>query len=272
MVVDLDNPLAPRVTAEIGAPALVNPQGIAVQFRYAFVVDQQGLKVLDVTDLAQPQADPGALVPLADARNIYVARTYAYVAGGKQGLAIVNVEQPERPRLDQIFTADGAINDLRDVKIGAVDASVFAYLADGAQRLARAANSLARGFARFLRLQPAAHAEAHRHLSHRRPRARRSRRALTATAPWTRAAINLPSSAAAARGLSTLPRCSASTCATVSSIQLRTTRPARRASQHNLLQPQRCSPRGLTASAKNCDSAAIPATPQTVRLCMPTQR
>src|SRR5713226_5235198 len=39
VVVDLDNPLATRVTASIGAPALNDPRGIAVQFRYAFVVD-----------------------------------------------------------------------------------------------------------------------------------------------------------------------------------------------------------------------------------------
>ncbi len=130
-VVSLENPLAPRITAEIGAPALVDPQGIAVQFRYAFVVDREGLKVLDVTQLDRPRVIAGALVPLADARNVYVARTYAYVAGGSQGLAIVDVERPEQPHLDRFFTADGAINDLRDVKIGAVDASVFAYLADG---------------------------------------------------------------------------------------------------------------------------------------------
>ena len=35
---------------EIGAPELNDPQGIAIQFRYAFVVDRDGLKVLDVTD------------------------------------------------------------------------------------------------------------------------------------------------------------------------------------------------------------------------------
>ena len=29
-----------------------------------------------------------------DARNLYVARTYAYVAAGKQGMAIVDVEHP----------------------------------------------------------------------------------------------------------------------------------------------------------------------------------
>src|SRR5205823_7931414 len=55
VVVDLDNPLGPRITATVGSPALHDPRGMAVQFRYAFVVDHDGLKVLDVTDLARPQ-------------------------------------------------------------------------------------------------------------------------------------------------------------------------------------------------------------------------
>jgi len=131
VVVDLDNPLAPRITANIGAPALSDPRGIAVQFRYAFVVDRDGLKVLEVTDLAQPKFVPNALVPLEDARNVYVARTYAYVSAGKQGLAIVDVEKPDAPTLDQIFTAEGKLNDVNDVKIGMVAASAFAFVADG---------------------------------------------------------------------------------------------------------------------------------------------
>ena len=131
VVVDLDNPLAPRVTASIGAPAVNDPRGIAVQFRYAFVVDRDGLKVLDVTDLAQPKAVAGGLVPLGDARNIYVARTYAYVSAGKQGVAIVDVEKPDAPKLDQMFTAEGQLNDVNDVKIGMVAASAFAFVADG---------------------------------------------------------------------------------------------------------------------------------------------
>jgi hypothetical protein len=131
VVVDLDNPLAPRVTANIGAPALHDPRGIAVQFRYAFVVDREGLKVLDVTDLAQPKPVAGALVPLEDARNVYVARTYAYVSAGKQGVAIVDVEKPDAPKLDQTYTAEGQLNDVNDVKIGMVAASAFAFVADG---------------------------------------------------------------------------------------------------------------------------------------------
>src|SRR5229473_3487434 len=131
VVVDLDNPLAPRISATIGAPDLDDPSGIAVQFRYAFVVDRDGLKVLDVTDLAQPKPVSGALVPLEDARNVYVARTYAYVSAGKQGLAIVDVEKPDAPKLDQIFTAEGQLNDVNDIKIGMVAASAFAFVADG---------------------------------------------------------------------------------------------------------------------------------------------
>ncbi|HEX8872500.1 MAG TPA: hypothetical protein VF758_07025 [Candidatus Acidoferrum sp.] len=131
VVVDLDNPAAPKVTATIQSPVLNDPRAVAVQFRYAFVVDRDGLKVLDVTDLARPQPVAGALVPVADARNIYVARTYAYVSAGSQGLALIDVENPAAPKLDQFFTADGQLNDVNDVKVGMVAGSAFAFVADG---------------------------------------------------------------------------------------------------------------------------------------------
>src|SRR4029077_18219048 len=35
------------------------------------------------------------------------------------------------PKLDQIFTANGRLNDVNDVKIGMVAASAFAFVADG---------------------------------------------------------------------------------------------------------------------------------------------
>src|SRR3974390_503345 len=128
VVVDLDNPLAPKITATV---ELNDPQAVAVQFRYGFVVDRDGMKVLDVTDLAHPRLVSGALVPFNDARNVYVARTYAYVSAGKDGLAIVDVERPESPKLDQMFTAEGRMNDVNDVKIGMVAGSAFAFVADG---------------------------------------------------------------------------------------------------------------------------------------------
>jgi hypothetical protein len=102
-----------------------------VQFRYAFVADRQGLKALDATDLGHPRVVPGASVKIDGARNVAVSRTYAYVSAGKDGIALVNVTEPEHPRLDQMFNAGGQLNDVNDVKIGAVAASVFAYVADG---------------------------------------------------------------------------------------------------------------------------------------------
>jgi len=130
-VVSLDNPVKPELVAQVGAPFLIEPRGIAVQFRYAFVVDRLGLKVLDITHLDRPVPVPGAEVRLDDARNVYVARTYAYVSAGKQGLVVVDIEHPEQPRLDQVFNADGAMNDVNDVKLGMVSAELFAYVADG---------------------------------------------------------------------------------------------------------------------------------------------
>jgi hypothetical protein len=129
-VVDLADPLHPKITAEIGREQLIDPSGIAVQFRYAFVVDKEGLKVFDVTHLDKP-VRVGVTLPLEDARNVYVARTYAYVSAGKNGIAIVDVEQPERPKLAMMFNAGGALNDVNDLKIGMVSSSQFAFVADG---------------------------------------------------------------------------------------------------------------------------------------------
>jgi hypothetical protein len=103
-----------------------------VQFRYLFVTDGGGLDVVDITDPLHPRIVPGAHVPLADAHRIFVSRTYAYVANGRDGLAIVDVERPEQPRLYMNYNAEGRIADARDVVIGATNASLFAYVADGA--------------------------------------------------------------------------------------------------------------------------------------------
>jgi hypothetical protein len=130
-VVNLNDPLKPELVAQVGAPYLIQPHGIAVQFRYAFIVDREGLKVFDITHLDHPLPVDGAKVQIEDARNIYVARTYAYVSAGKQGVAIVDIERPEQPKLDQVFNANGVMNDVNDVKLGMVSSELFAYVADG---------------------------------------------------------------------------------------------------------------------------------------------
>src|SRR5262249_37047292 len=63
--------------------------------------------------------------------NIYVARTYAYVAAGKNGIVILDIENPESPKLDQSYNGEGKLNDVNDVKIGMVAGSAFAFVVDG---------------------------------------------------------------------------------------------------------------------------------------------
>src|SRR5258706_12312789 len=72
VIVNINDPLHPRVVVRIG---LKHPRAVAIQFRYGFVVDDDGLKVIDLTEPERARMVAGALVPLADARDVYVART-----------------------------------------------------------------------------------------------------------------------------------------------------------------------------------------------------
>jgi hypothetical protein len=129
VVLDMNDPKHPQVTAVLGPDMVHGPKGVAAQFRYGFVYDEEGIKVLDITDPAHPR--PLVKMDLPDVESVYVARTYAYCACGKHGLVIVDITNPEQPKIDQVFTAGGRINDLRDVKLGITYTSEFAYLADG---------------------------------------------------------------------------------------------------------------------------------------------
>jgi len=127
VIVNLDDPQAPQLAAIV---PLEDARASALQFRYLFVTDSSGLRVIDVTAPESPLL-LDANVPMADAQRVYVARTYAYVAAGQQGLAIVDVWKAEQPKLVQFFTANGQIRDTRDVVVASTNASLFAYLADG---------------------------------------------------------------------------------------------------------------------------------------------
>jgi hypothetical protein len=128
VVVDLADPLRPRLAA---VRKLVDARSSAIQFRYLWVSDHDGIKLFDVTNLRDPVAVPSGSVPLADARRIYIARTYAYVAAKADGLVIIDVTRPMAPKVYQKVTLDGLLNDAEDVIVGSTNASLFAYVADG---------------------------------------------------------------------------------------------------------------------------------------------
>ena len=119
------------MVSELSGGEFKNPRAVGVQFRYAFVTDDDGFKVVDITDPTKPKLIPGATVPLKHAQRFYLARTYAYVADGEDGLAFIDITNPEKPKLERLYTADGALNDVRAVQIGSISASEFALVADG---------------------------------------------------------------------------------------------------------------------------------------------
>ena len=128
VVLNLDQPLAPRVAAVV---PLEDARASALQFRYLFVTDGKGLQVVDVTEPEAPRLVPDNAIALDDAQRVYVARTYVYVAAGRDGLVIVDAERPEALREYQRFDAGGRLTDARDVVVASTNATAFAYVADG---------------------------------------------------------------------------------------------------------------------------------------------
>ena len=128
VVVSLEDPLHPFVEATWQAD---KPTGIEIQFRYAFMTDAAGFHVIDISNVTHPREVSTAFIPLKDARNVYVARTYAYVAGGSNGLVIIDIEKPETPVIYTTFTGEGTLNDCYDVKVASTNASLIGYLANG---------------------------------------------------------------------------------------------------------------------------------------------
>ena len=57
--------------------------------------------------------------------------TSIVLAAGKDGLVIIDMENPEKLSLYQRFTAEGALQDSHDVIVASTNASAFAYVADG---------------------------------------------------------------------------------------------------------------------------------------------
>jgi hypothetical protein len=125
VIVNLDDPLNPQLVKVI---PLNQGHSVAQQFRYLFVTDADGLKVVDVS-LPEEARLVDAKVHMRSARRLHVARTYAYVANGNDGLAIVDVKNPEAPVLLTMF--DEGVEDATDVTVASTNASLFAYVADG---------------------------------------------------------------------------------------------------------------------------------------------
>jgi len=127
VVLNLDDPLSPEL---VDVVPMRGAHSVALQFRYLFVTDSEGLKVIDVTDPTAPALVENNTVSLAEAGRVTLSRTYAYVAAGRDGLAIVDITQPDAMR--PLTRFDDGLEDVRDVVVASTNASLFAYVADGA--------------------------------------------------------------------------------------------------------------------------------------------
>ena len=113
---------------------LTGARASAVQFRYLWVTDAEGIKLFDITRLEAPVAIASGTVRLADARKLYLARTFAYVAAKQDGLVIIDMTNPEAPREYMRFNAGGLLNDAEDVIVGSTNATLFASRISTASR------------------------------------------------------------------------------------------------------------------------------------------
>lgn len=128
VILNLHDPMHPKLASIV---PLNGVTASALQFRYLFVLDAKGLQVIDVTDPEHPELVSGNSIPLDKAYNLYLARTYAYVAAGDDGLVIVDIRKPEDMHVYQRFDAGGRITDARDVIVASTYTQLFAYIADG---------------------------------------------------------------------------------------------------------------------------------------------
>src|SRR5207302_4350147 len=61
VIVGLNDPVNPKISGRIAAPLLKHPSAVAIQFRYGFVVDDEGLKVIDLAEPERPRMVDRAL-------------------------------------------------------------------------------------------------------------------------------------------------------------------------------------------------------------------
>ncbi|MEX1237614.1 MAG: hypothetical protein WD994_05025, partial [Pseudomonadales bacterium] len=126
VILNMDDPLAPR---HVKTVAMSGVRDVFQQFRYLFVTDRDGLKVIDITRPEDAELVLNNTISIPDAHKVFVARTFAYVAAGSEGIYIVDVSTPTAMKTFMRFNEN--IIDAREIVVASTNASLFAYIADG---------------------------------------------------------------------------------------------------------------------------------------------
>ena len=170
VVLDLQDPLHPRVIGQVGAPAARAARGgRAVPLR---VRARRGGPQGRGHHRARQAAGGGGRARAPRARARALPGAHLRLRGGRAARAWPSWTSsvPSGRASTRPSTPAGAINDAHDVKLGATNGSIFAYVADGKNGLRVIDVDLRQRHAGRLRLQPEADAEAGGHVPHARAR------------------------------------------------------------------------------------------------------
>jgi hypothetical protein len=112
-IFDVTDPARPTVIAHVGAIGAARAVDVADHYAYVGGGRRDGyLRVVDVSDPARPVVRGEVILPPAaadltsDVSDVRVRGHYAYAATGRSGLKVVDVADPDAPRLAGTFERD----------------------------------------------------------------------------------------------------------------------------------------------------------------------
>ncbi|MEZ4831236.1 MAG: hypothetical protein R2873_04390 [Caldilineaceae bacterium] len=130
-IIDVSDPRRPVRLSALVMPAY----DLAVQGDWVYVVSQTGLHIVDVAERGAPQI-AGNLALSSAALGIAVDGEWAYIANERDGLRIVNVNDPHQPRLmrsiDSGMAWDVALGDSYAVVAGSYSGVTVVDVSDPA--------------------------------------------------------------------------------------------------------------------------------------------
>ena len=109
-ILDLSLPQGTTIIARLPMGDTIN--SIAVADTLAYVVTTEHMSIVDISTPAMPQ-EQGRLAFEGNGKTILVRGSYAYIVAGFSGLLIVNIQQPQQPRIvGQLADPDHYSTDL----------------------------------------------------------------------------------------------------------------------------------------------------------------
>ncbi len=121
IILEITNPAKPKKISSYN-PADFYAFGVDVLWPYAYVVSNNGLQIIDISDRAHPTA--AGLFTLAGSSDVKVEGDFAFITSRQHGLRIINISDPAHP------VEVGSYQTLIEPFGIAVDGNLL-YIADG---------------------------------------------------------------------------------------------------------------------------------------------